>query len=191
MRTKAWSGLITNASPFALPAGAAVEQVNLATDIPGQLTSRGGMRPVAAIGPQQPLLDIYPFGHGGKTYVVGLTASGDLVALESPAYGDELATPQEPLLTVSASQVSVSYTHRFLSGPETGAAADTPVTPPESSLFITSLDGGVSGTVSWPYFANAENLCSGAGKESTFSGGTSATTVYPQILQPAQMCTTA
>lgn len=190
MRTKAWGGLITNASPFALPAGAAVEQVNLTTDIPGQITSRGGMRPVAAVGPTAPLLDVYPFEDGGKTYIVALTAAGDLVALESPAYGSEFPAPLEPQLSVQATEVAVSYTHRFISGREQGQTQDPTPQPPETSGYITVLDGGVAATGSWPYYVNANDLCAGSGKEDEFVGGTAATATYPPILQPSQMCST-
>jgi hypothetical protein len=37
-----WAGLVTNASPYAIPPGAAVTQVNLQAIMPGQLTVRPG-----------------------------------------------------------------------------------------------------------------------------------------------------
>ena len=37
-----WAGLVTNASPYSLPPGAAVTQVNLQAISPGQLTVRKG-----------------------------------------------------------------------------------------------------------------------------------------------------
>lgn len=37
-----WAGLATNASPYTLPAGAAVTQVNLQVIVPGQLQVRPG-----------------------------------------------------------------------------------------------------------------------------------------------------
>ncbi len=37
-----WAGLVTNASPYALPPGAAVTQVNLQVLSPGQITLRPG-----------------------------------------------------------------------------------------------------------------------------------------------------
>lgn len=42
-----WAGLVTNASPYALPPGAAVTQVNLQVIAPGQLTVRPGLSPVS------------------------------------------------------------------------------------------------------------------------------------------------
>lgn len=37
-----WSGLVTNASPYAVPPGAAVTQLNLQAIIPGQIGVRPG-----------------------------------------------------------------------------------------------------------------------------------------------------
>lgn len=42
-----WAGLVTNASPYAIPSGAAVTQVNLQVIVPGQLTVRPGLRAVS------------------------------------------------------------------------------------------------------------------------------------------------
>lgn len=42
-----WQGLVNNASPYALPPGAAVIQFNLQSVIPGQLTVRPGLQPLA------------------------------------------------------------------------------------------------------------------------------------------------
>jgi hypothetical protein len=43
LRISRWVGLLTNASPYALPPGAAQQQVNFILSQPGQITSRGGM----------------------------------------------------------------------------------------------------------------------------------------------------
>lgn len=42
-----WAGLVTNASPYAIPPGAAVTQVNLQCISPGQLTVRPGTTAVS------------------------------------------------------------------------------------------------------------------------------------------------
>lgn len=42
-----WAGLATNASPYSIPPGAAVTQVNLQSVIPGQLSVRPGMTAVS------------------------------------------------------------------------------------------------------------------------------------------------
>jgi len=43
LRISKWSGVVSSASPYILPAGGAVHQVNAMSMIPGQLTVRGGM----------------------------------------------------------------------------------------------------------------------------------------------------
>lgn len=42
-----WAGLATNASPYSLPPGAAVTQVNLQAINPGQLAVRPGLQAVS------------------------------------------------------------------------------------------------------------------------------------------------
>lgn len=41
-----WKGLVTNASPYALPPGTAVSQVNFQCRKPGELSARGGQTAV-------------------------------------------------------------------------------------------------------------------------------------------------
>ena len=41
-----WAGLVTNASPYAIPPGAAVTQVNLQCIRPGELQVRPGVNPI-------------------------------------------------------------------------------------------------------------------------------------------------
>lgn len=51
-----WSGLITNASPYSLPGGACVSQVNLQCLRPGQIQCRKGMSAVGATTYATPIL---------------------------------------------------------------------------------------------------------------------------------------
>ena len=44
-----WAGLVTNASPYALPPGAAATQVNLQVISPGQLVCRPGLSAVSFV----------------------------------------------------------------------------------------------------------------------------------------------
>lgn len=44
-----WSGMITNASPYALPGGACVYQSNIQCLRPGQLQTRGGLATAATV----------------------------------------------------------------------------------------------------------------------------------------------
>lgn len=41
-----WAGLVTNASPYSIPPGSAVQQVNLQCLVPGKLTVRPGMQSI-------------------------------------------------------------------------------------------------------------------------------------------------
>ena len=51
-----WSGLITNASPYSLPGGACVSQVNLQCLRPGQIQCRQGMSTVGGATYNAPIL---------------------------------------------------------------------------------------------------------------------------------------
>lgn len=48
-----FSGLITNASPYALPGGACVEQINLQCLAPGKIQGRAGMSQASTVGAGQ------------------------------------------------------------------------------------------------------------------------------------------
>jgi len=108
-----WAGLVTNASPYAIPPGAAVEQTNITTSTPGQLTSRGGMRPVSFATSAPEIRDCYPYVFSNSVRLLALNASGEIVALATPAYGTELSSPLDPALSPAASQVQSSYTGLF------------------------------------------------------------------------------
>lgn len=108
-----WAGLVTNASPYAIPAGAAVEQVNLTTATPGQLTSRGGMRPVSFTAAAPEIRDCYPYVFGNAVRVLALNPSGEVVALSTPAYGTALTPQAEPSLSPASGQVQSNYVGTF------------------------------------------------------------------------------
>lgn len=108
-----WAGLVTNASPYAIPAGAAVEQTNLNTITPGQLTSRGGMQ-VVTVTPSAPeIRDCYAYVFGNAVKLLALNPSGEIVALATPAYGTATTGPLVPTLAPSSGQVQSSYMGRF------------------------------------------------------------------------------
>lgn len=48
-----FAGLITNASPYALPGGACVEQINLQCLVPGKIQGRAGMTQASTVGDGQ------------------------------------------------------------------------------------------------------------------------------------------
>ena len=114
MEVKQWSGLITNASPYILPPGAATVQDNLHCRTPGQLRVRDGMRLVdfdSGVGFES--ISFYPYAFNGKTLLVALAADGTVSVLEEPALGTAPSEPVEPVLAPSSGQVSSSYTGRF------------------------------------------------------------------------------
>lgn len=113
MSGKGWAGLVTNASPYAIPPGAAVEQVNLTTVTPGQLTSRGGMRPVAFTAAAPEIRDCYPYVFGNAVKVLALNPSGEVVVLATPDYGTALTPEAEPALSPGAGQSQSNYVGTF------------------------------------------------------------------------------
>lgn len=117
MRAQDWKGLVTNASPYALPPGAATEQTNLQAHVPGQMTTRGGMRRLEAV----PGLDIYPYSFGGTKYLIALVGSPDstavIRAIANPSYySTENSTPTIPAVSPSSTGVSSNYIGQFRAG---------------------------------------------------------------------------
>ncbi len=89
IRISKWSGVVTTASPYILPAGGAVEQINAQSLIPGQLTVRGGMKAVTASGlpsPAEALIELWGYspGSGASEFIFGFTDAGNIVKLTSP-----------------------------------------------------------------------------------------------------------
>ena len=88
IRISKWSGLVTAASPYILPAGGAVEQVNAQSLIPGQLTVRGGMGAVyASGGAGGALIELwgYSVGSGQSEIIFGFNDSGNIVKFTNPS----------------------------------------------------------------------------------------------------------
>lgn len=127
MRVDSWGGLITNASPYAIgdkAPGAATVQDNLTGIVPGQVSVRGGMRPVrytAWSGATPPVatstatpatLDCFSYDFQNKKRLIVLGADGKLLALESPAAGDLPAAPTFPALDATASTITTDYSMR-------------------------------------------------------------------------------
>lgn len=111
MRAEDWKGLITNASPYALPAGAATEQVNLQTNVSGQIVTRGGMWPLNVLPVEY--VDIYPYLFNGATKLIALRANGQLDATPSPAAGTAPSNPSVPTLSPGSGQVQSNYIGQF------------------------------------------------------------------------------
>lgn len=115
MKGSGFAGLITNASPYAIPPGAAVRQVNITCDKPGQLTTRGGMLPVKFVEQASAILDAYPYIYGNKSYLLVLGEDGVVQTLESPAYGRRLSASRQ-VLSASPGTVRTGYTFAYADG---------------------------------------------------------------------------
>lgn len=183
MSSSQWPGLVTNASPFAIPATAAVDQVNLASDVPGQVYVRGGMRKVAVVGGSPDLLDCFPYEQDGKSTLISMLPDGRLVFQQSPAYGWQAQVALEPNLS-SPGIVSTSYTQRFAEGgideevfpePDQDPSPGGGGPPPEEEPCNAAFNGGTASTfVASPRLA-AEG-CPDQAQDIEFSGGTASAT---------------
>lgn len=96
IRISKWPGLLTAASPYILPPGASVEQVNAQSATPGQLSVRKGMLAVGhtcngagctGASVTGGLLEIWGYspGVGGTERIFGLTTAGELVVIDDLA----------------------------------------------------------------------------------------------------------
>lgn len=88
IRISKWPGLVTAASPYILPAGGAVEQVNAQSLVPGQLSVRGGMGAVTVTGsPGGVLLELwgYSVGSGQSEVIFAFDDTGNITRLTNPA----------------------------------------------------------------------------------------------------------
>lgn len=87
IRVSKWPGLVTSASPYILPAGGAVEQVNAQSAVPGQLSVRGGMKNVTFTGTVSgQLLEIWGYspGSGESEKIFAFTDQGYPLVLTNP-----------------------------------------------------------------------------------------------------------
>lgn len=82
-----WAGLVTNASPYAIPPGAAVTQVNLQVISPGKVSVRPGMSAVSFSshsGTTQPIICMFRYPRSGES-VVYQNAAGQIIVGADPA----------------------------------------------------------------------------------------------------------
>lgn len=76
-----WRGLVTNASPYALPPGAAVTQTNLQCRRPGELTARDGQTLLTVTthtGTTVPIIEMFRAPLAGVEAVIYQNLSGHL-----------------------------------------------------------------------------------------------------------------
>jgi hypothetical protein len=113
MRAQDWKGLITDASPYVLPPGAATEQVNLRAHISGQLITRGGMNALEFDEESVEVVDIYPYMTAGTTKLVALRPNGTIVAFTTPVPANQPAAPSIAGLSPASGQVQSNYIGQF------------------------------------------------------------------------------
>lgn len=113
MRSENWKGLITNASPYALPPGSATEQVNLQCHVPGQMATRGGMNAISCVEAMVEIRDVYPFRHAGVTKMVALKPDGTLAAFTSPSVAAATVAPTVSSMSPASGQVQSNYIGQF------------------------------------------------------------------------------
>lgn len=82
-----WAGLVTNASPYSIPPGAAVTQVNLQAINPGQLSVRPGVTSVSFAshtGSTQPIVSAVRYPRAQEN-IVYQNAAGVLFVARGPS----------------------------------------------------------------------------------------------------------
>jgi hypothetical protein len=87
IRINKWQGLVTAASPYILPPGGAVEQINAQSRTPGQLTVRNGMASVSADGiVGAGLLEVWGYSPGSddSDSIFAYLDNGNVVRLTDP-----------------------------------------------------------------------------------------------------------
>jgi hypothetical protein len=171
MRLSKWGGLLTYVSPYAVPAGGAVSQINLTCSIAGQLTVRDGMRPVS-FSETSPTgcLDVAGYSYGGTNKVLAFTSDGHLQVLESPSYGEPLGAPFVPDLSHEGDQIHVGYDYRY-----NERGDDLPAPP---SVSFQGIYGGYPATTRW----NACVQATCASGITQWVGGSPSTTLFTASL---------
>lgn len=92
IRISKWGGWVSSASPYILPAGGAVEQVNAQSRIPGQLSVRGGMLPVkGSQAPSGAILELWGYSTGSSSTesIFAFTDAGQIVQIKAPGISAE------------------------------------------------------------------------------------------------------
>lgn len=83
-----WGGLVTNASPYAVPPTAAATQVNMQCLAPGELNVRSGRTSVTFAthtGSTSPVIQVTHFQHGTTPHIVYQNAAGAVYVAKGPS----------------------------------------------------------------------------------------------------------
>ena len=135
MENEQWLGLVTNASPYTIPPGAAVQQINAKTDKPGQLASRGGMVPVNTQSGRVSPTDIHSVVVGEESYLFATTSEG-LVLYQTPAAGDVEGYAQTPAVEDNEAVSVTNYLlHYYAGGVSEGVDTPEPDATTDNVLF--------------------------------------------------------
>jgi hypothetical protein len=81
-----WAGLVTNASPYAIPPGAAVTQVNLQVISPGKVSVRPGFAAVSFTshtGSTQSIRSMFRYPRSGES-IVYQNSAGQIIVGVNP-----------------------------------------------------------------------------------------------------------
>jgi len=87
MRLNKWFGLTSTASPYILPPGGAVEQTNITSMVPGQLTVRAGMTKLFAYGRRFLELWGYSVGPNQTDTILAYEADGSISSIKGSGTG--------------------------------------------------------------------------------------------------------
>lgn len=192
MENEQWLGLVTNASPYSLPPGAAVQQINAQTDKPGQLASRGGMVPVNTESGRVSPVDIHSVVVGEASYLFATTSEG-LVLYNTPATGDVEGYAQTPAIEDSEAVSVTNYLlHYYAGGVAEGVSTPSPDYTTDNvlegggelrcvdanfnhcsddDLYYEEFLGGNAYTTSWEPLININEICECTGDFSVAAGG--------------------
>ena len=83
IRINKWMGVVSYASPYVLPPGGAVEQINMCCMMPGQIQARGGMEKAGST--TGVCLEMWGWNSGPDTDKIFIfTDSGDILIEDAP-----------------------------------------------------------------------------------------------------------
>lgn len=87
MKINKWGGLVSTASPYILPPGGAVEQTNITSMVPGQLSVRAGMRKLFSYGKRFLELWGYSVGPNQTDTILAYEADGSISSIKGSGTG--------------------------------------------------------------------------------------------------------
>ena len=100
IRIAKWPGWVSSASPYILPAGGSVEQINAQSLVPGQLSVRGGMAPVtpgtaARTTTGRAVLEMWGYSTGSNSteLIFAFTDDGQITQIANPKIEYKDPTP--------------------------------------------------------------------------------------------------